>query len=360
MTFWNFVRAQWTHLPLVPTETTVTGGTYIVTGANTGLGFECAKTLAKLGAKTVILGVRSIEKGNTAVAAIAKETGREGVCQVWHLDLASLDSVEEFAEKVKTLDRIDALVQNASVALADYTLSEGVETTLTVNVLSTMLLAIRAMPKLQESARTFSINPHLVIVSSLTGFQCEGVLEKHNGDLFDALSTKEADMVGRYPLSKLLQIYATRHLASLFPLSETGVVINVLNPGLCKTELNRNARGRTLLHAAVAGTESHGKYVSDCEIKEYLVPGWVSDESGLHMQRRVWMDLLKNLNLETLGTPGLLSFRVNAARHLCECLSFKELEHGKVRVAKPGAPMFNIPIQANKKTLFARTNWTLY
>ncbi|RMJ15277.1 hypothetical protein CDV36_005089 [Fusarium kuroshium] len=317
MTFWNFVRAQWTHLPLVPTETTVTGGTYIVTGANTGLGFECAKTLVRLGAKTVILGVRSIEKGDVAATAIAKETGREGVCQVWHLDLASLDSVEEFAKKVKTLDRIDALIQNASVALADYTLSEGVETTLTVNVLSTMLLAIRAMPKLQESARTFSINPHLVIVSSLTGFQCEGVLEKHNGDLFDALSTKEADMVGRYPLSKLLQIYATRHLASLFPLSETGVVINVLNPGLCKTELNRNARGfmkyqilllrlfigrtpeqgsRTLLHAAVAGTESHGKYVSDCEIKEYLVLGWVSDDSGLHMQRRVWMDLLKNLN----------------------------------------------------------------
>ncbi|KAL2680463.1 hypothetical protein Neosp_008064 [[Neocosmospora] mangrovei] len=272
MTFWNFVRAQWTYLPLVPTEANVTGGTYIVTGANTGLGFECAKTLVKLGAKIVVLGVRSIEKGDVAAAAIAKETGREGVCQVWHLDLASLDSVEEFAKKLQTLDRVDALIQNASVALADFTLSEGVETTITVNVLSTMLLAIRAMPKLQESARTFSINPHLVIVSSLTGFQCEGVLEKHNGDLFEALSRKEADMV-----------------ASLFPLSETGVIINILNPGLCKTELNRNARGfmkyqilmlrlflgrtpeqgsRTLLHAAVAGTESHGKYVSDCEIKE--------------------------------------------------------------------------------------------
>ncbi|KAI8662984.1 hypothetical protein NCS56_01103300 [Fusarium sp. Ph1] len=317
MAFWSFVRAQWTYLPLVPTEATITGGTYVVTGANTGLGFECAKTLVKLGANTVVLGVRSIEKGDVAAAAIAKETGREGVCQVWHLDLASLDSVEEFAKKLQALDRIDALIQNASVALADFTLSEGVETTITVNVLSTMLLAIRAMPKLQESARSFSINPHLVIVSSMTGFQCEGVLEKHNGDLFEALSTKEADMVGRYPLSKLLQIYATLHLASLFPLSETGVVINALNPGLCKTELNRNARGflkyqilmlrlflgrtpeqgsRTLLHAAVAGAESHGKYVSDCEIKEYLVPGWVSGESGLHMQRRVWTDLLKNLN----------------------------------------------------------------
>ncbi|KAM0420904.1 hypothetical protein ACHAPT_011293 [Fusarium lateritium] len=197
MTFWNFVRSQWTHLPLVPTAATVIGRTYVVTGANTGLGFECAKQLVKLGAKRVVLGVRSIEKGEAAAAVIAKEIGREGVCQVWRLDLASLDSVEEFAKKLQTLDRIDALIQNASVALAEFTLSEGVETSITVNVLGTMLLAIRAMPKLQESARTFAINPHLVIVSSLTGFQCEGVLEKHNGDLFEVLSTKEADMAGR-------------------------------------------------------------------------------------------------------------------------------------------------------------------
>jgi len=90
-------------------------------------------------------------------------------------------------------------------------------------------------------------------------------------------------------VTKLLQLYAVRELAELVPVSKTGVVVNVLNPGLCTTELSRHvgfvmraqiavlklllARtseqgSRTLLHAAVAGVESHGKYVSDCEIKE--------------------------------------------------------------------------------------------
>src|SRR4051794_33470942 len=93
----------------------------------------------------------------------------------------------------------------------------------------------------------------------------------------------------RYPTSKLILLYATRELASLKPVSETGVVINYLNPGLCTTELSRHvglgmrllvggmrlllARtaeegSRTLLHAAMAGKESHGKFVSGCVVKE--------------------------------------------------------------------------------------------
>ncbi len=90
-------------------------------------------------------------------------------------------------------------------------------------------------------------------------------------------------------MTKLLEIYATRQLASLLPPHQTGVVVNILNPGLCKTELSRNADwkgrliigtmrlalgrtaeegSRTLLHAAVAGPDSHGKYLSACEIRE--------------------------------------------------------------------------------------------
>jgi NAD(P)-dependent dehydrogenase (short-subunit alcohol dehydrogenase family) len=93
----------------------------------------------------------------------------------------------------------------------------------------------------------------------------------------------------RYALTKLIQIYAVRHLATLIPVSQKGVVINVVNPGMCKTTLARNAKlvfrvvlktahmllgrtaemgSRTILFAAVAGKESHGCYTSACEIKE--------------------------------------------------------------------------------------------
>jgi NAD(P)-dependent dehydrogenase (short-subunit alcohol dehydrogenase family) len=104
------------------------------------------------------------------------------------------------------------------------------------------------------------------------------------------LTATQADaMFPRYPLSKLLEIMAVRHLAPLMPVSRTGVVINVVCPGLCKTDLSRNAPpafrehlavqhekygrtaedgSRTLLHGAVAGKESHGCFLDSCTIAE--------------------------------------------------------------------------------------------
>lgn len=92
-----------------------------------------------------------------------------------------------------------------------------------------------------------------------------------------------------YPISKLMEIMAVRYLASLVPVSQTGVVINVVCPGLCKTELSRNSPpdfqerlakmhaeygrsaedgSRTLLHGAVAGKDSHGCLLHSCGIGE--------------------------------------------------------------------------------------------
>jgi len=271
--------------------------------------------LVQLSAKRVILGVRSLSKGETAKAKIEVETGRKGVAEVWHLDLSSYESVKDFAEKVQGLDRIDAVIENAGVALDKRTTSDGLETTLTVNVVNTMLLAVLVLPKLQQSAKTFGISPHVVVVGSGVAFDAKGELEKIDGDILEGLD-QEA-MRNRYPVSKLLELYAVRQLALLRPSSETGVIINFLNPGLCKTELSRNVSlviwmmigimrtllgrtaeegSRTLLHAAVAGRESHGKYVSECQIREYRVAPWVTDDAGSEMQRRVWDSLSKRLN----------------------------------------------------------------
>jgi NAD(P)-dependent dehydrogenase (short-subunit alcohol dehydrogenase family) len=191
--FIDFVRDQYKTLPIVPTSQDCAGKTYIVTGANTGLGFECAKHLVGLSAKRVILGVRSLSRGDTAKAKIEAETGREGVAEVWHLDLNSHESVKEFGEKVQGLDRVDAIIENASVALVKWTIAEGLETTLTVNVVSTMLLAILVLPKLQESAKRFGISPHLVVVGSGVAFQAKGVLEKIHGDIFEGLGRETMD-----------------------------------------------------------------------------------------------------------------------------------------------------------------------
>ncbi|KAM5350375.1 hypothetical protein ACJ41O_006880 [Fusarium nematophilum] len=178
--FWDFVRAQRAALPIVSTTATVTGGTYIVTGANTGLGFECAKH----------------HRGSAAAEAIREATGGPNICEVWELDLASLGSVEKFAKRFQGLDRVDALIENVSVALEAFNLSEGMETSVVVNVLGTMLLAIRAMLKLRHSAARFGIKPHLVIVSSMGVFSMKGALEGIEGDIFEALSREETSMAG--------------------------------------------------------------------------------------------------------------------------------------------------------------------
>jgi NAD(P)-dependent dehydrogenase (short-subunit alcohol dehydrogenase family) len=96
-------------------------------------------------------------------------------------------------------------------------------------------------------------------------------------------------VLNSYPISKLMEILAVRHLAPLIPVSRTGVVLNLVCPGLCSTQLDRNAMpafredlakqraaygrtaedgSRTLLHAAMAGIHSHGELCGDCGILE--------------------------------------------------------------------------------------------
>jgi retinol dehydrogenase-12 len=56
-----------------------------------------------------------LEKGEAAVKDIEESTKRTGVAEVWSLDLSSFDSVKEFAKRVDTLPRIDAIVENAGM-----------------------------------------------------------------------------------------------------------------------------------------------------------------------------------------------------------------------------------------------------
>ncbi|KAK5275948.1 hypothetical protein LTR16_011942, partial [Cryomyces antarcticus] len=86
-----------------------TGKTIIVTGANVGLGFEAAKHFVRLGAEKVVLGVRSLEKGEAAKKRIEGREKRSGVVEVWIVDLLSYESVKEFAKRADGLRRLDAV-----------------------------------------------------------------------------------------------------------------------------------------------------------------------------------------------------------------------------------------------------------
>jgi NAD(P)-dependent dehydrogenase (short-subunit alcohol dehydrogenase family) len=79
--------------------------TIIVTGENAGLGFEAAKHSVRMGAATVILAVRNMRKGIEAQNAIENAyPARQGIVNVWHLDLLSTASIKTFAAKAVGLD----------------------------------------------------------------------------------------------------------------------------------------------------------------------------------------------------------------------------------------------------------------
>jgi NAD(P)-dependent dehydrogenase (short-subunit alcohol dehydrogenase family) len=147
-----------------------------------------------MGAKRIIMAVRTPSKGETALAAIRRETQRRNVGEVWELDLTSLDSVETFAKRISELDRLDGLIANAGVVMGRFQTVQGLELSLIVNVVATMLLAFRALPKLQESAHKLKVQTHLVIVSSNTGLELGAGdhVEALQGDVFDALSVEKS------------------------------------------------------------------------------------------------------------------------------------------------------------------------
>jgi len=193
MSFSEFVSAQWSDLPIVPKS--CAGQTIIVTGSNTGLGLEAVRHYVSLNASRVILAVRSLSKGETAKASVEASTGRTGIAEVWALDLSSFDSVRAFAKRAdKELERIDAVVENAGIALDRWTKAEGHETTITVNVLGTFLLAMLLLPTMKQKGERAGRTPTLTILTS--GLHATAKFkEGDEEDIFAALDTRDEKVV---------------------------------------------------------------------------------------------------------------------------------------------------------------------
>lgn len=163
----------------------------IVTGANTGLGLEAAKHFLRLNASKVILACRDVAKGEAAKHAIETFSAcPPGVLEVWQLDLASYASVKQFASKASKLPRLDVLLENEGLATGEFRWAGNNESQITVNVVSTFLLRLLLLPKLEATARDFGVIAHLTVVfSSLHNEAIFG--ERNSKSIFDELSNKE-------------------------------------------------------------------------------------------------------------------------------------------------------------------------
>lgn len=137
----------------------LSGQVIIVTGANTGIGFETARALAAAGAR-VVLACRSSTKGQAAVDKIL-QLHAKSQAEYLSLDLSSVDSIIAFTTQLKA-DKIDTLVCNAGLFMPTYeTTAQGIEKTVGVCHHGHFLLTRLLMPRLLKAA-----SPRVVMVSS--------------------------------------------------------------------------------------------------------------------------------------------------------------------------------------------------
>jgi NAD(P)-dependent dehydrogenase (short-subunit alcohol dehydrogenase family) len=201
----------------------------VVTGANTGLGFETAQVLAGRGA-SVVLAVRDIEKGKRAAARIAGTAPGADVT-VQPLDLTSLDSIRATADELGAAQpRIDLLINNAGVMFTPkQTTSDGFELQFGTNHLGHFALTgllLEQMLPVPDS--------RVVTVSSIM----HRVRARINFD--DLRGERSYSRVAAYSQSKLANLMFTYELQRR--LSDAGATIAVAaHPGLANTELTRNS-----------------------------------------------------------------------------------------------------------------------
>ncbi|MGH2870323.1 MAG: oxidoreductase [Solirubrobacteraceae bacterium] len=139
------------------------GRTAVVTGANSGLGLVTARELARAGA-TVVMACRNLEKGEQALTEVRRAAAADAPPRLEALDLSSLDSVREFAERLGgSLSRVDLLVNNAGVMAPPRRLTkDGFESQLGTNHLGHFALTGRLLGLLSAASEA-----RVVTLSSL-------------------------------------------------------------------------------------------------------------------------------------------------------------------------------------------------
>lgn len=202
----------------------------IITGANSGLGFESAKKIAKASEDfRLILACRSLEKAGQARERIVEESGNPNVVCM-ELNTASLASVKKFASAYEQGDygSVYALLCNAGISGKHTGLTEdGFDIIFETNHLGHFLLTKLLLPHMEPDGRIF--------VTSSDMHDAPGKTMKWPGTekLAHPDSSLAADTI-RYSYSKLCNLYFAYELGRRLE-KNSGICVNAFNPGLMQT-----------------------------------------------------------------------------------------------------------------------------
>ncbi|KAG5657684.1 hypothetical protein KAF25_007717 [Fusarium avenaceum] len=318
-----FIQSQIYAKPKnVPNDLNLSGQTAIITGANNGIGFACAKLLIQHRLSHLILAVRSKEKGNVAAEQLRSASPGTG-CQidVWELDMGSYTSIAKFATRCEGLSRIDFVILNAGMGGSTFHRNKitGHEETMQVNFLSTMYLSILLLPILKAKAPP-SKPGRLTIVNSGTSMHCD-LPEAKADHIISALDSEAGyDGMQQYSKSKLLgQLFVDKLAQHVNP---NNVIINCVDPGMTKgTGLMDKSSGvikfvmsivarlfgrsgeqaaSTYVDAAITqGIESHGSFLMDWKVYPFGV--YFYTEERQEVQNRLWDEVMDEFAFAHVG-----------------------------------------------------------
>ncbi|XP_061394970.1 retinol dehydrogenase 13 [Musca vetustissima] len=221
-----------------PNDNQIRDQIVIVTGANTGIGFEIAKALAGRGGR-VILACRNMEAAEKAAAIIKRElscqvlgssgggAGNMFFVEARYLDLRSFDNVRRFARKIMAeFERVDVLINNAGIIFdpVKTNTTDGFEQHLQVNYMAPFLLSHLLLPHLKksENGRIINVSAHAHASAKMDFDDPLNV-----GTWATKFHPRDA-----FSHSKLAVILATRWMAK--ELKDTSITVNCCTPGLVR------------------------------------------------------------------------------------------------------------------------------
>lgn len=289
-----FIKNQFCTKPQRPPKSTdLSGKVAIITGANTGLGYEAGRQMLELKLSHLILAVRSGAKGEAAAAKLRAKYPTARI-EVMLLDMSRYDSIQDFARRVDSqLPRLDMVILNAGVFKFKYETvpSTGHEELLQVNYLSTVFLATLLLPVLKSKSPPGTPGRLTIVHAALSLVVPLPTTNGHKTLLGGIDDPKYFVADKQYNLSKVLaQMFAYKLVDYV---SADDVIVNLVCPGYVKgTDLGRNVHvllkplgaafgavfGRnvtdgasTYLDAAfVKGKESHGSFLMSWKVTPYV------------------------------------------------------------------------------------------
>lgn len=267
----------------------LTDKTVIVTGANTGLGYETALALYEKGAH-VVLACRDLHKAQQAIAKIKEHTGT-GILEAAILNLESLKQINEFSEAFMQKHRqLHVLINNAGVAMPPASkTSEGYELQFGINFLGHFALTGLLYPLLLATP-----NSRIVTVCS-NGYHGAGI------DFDNVRLEKEYDPLREYRQSKLANLIFSIELDRRLHAKNHKIVSVAAQPGANKTALTRHLSEEEI----AIGKERLGEFMEPWQGALCLLYAAVSDEA-------VGGSMYEPENGGLRGYPTLASIQENA------------------------------------------------